>query len=169
MSLDTAYAAETRVPGIFLGLILPASLAAPFVLGRLSTRAIITRNWGTDDTVICISWILSIAGVILGSLLTKYGFGHHTMFFKVSWIAPTGKLTFLGGILFQTVVCFTKLGMCLSYLRIFEDRRSRVLLLSIMAFLVASGITTVCMIVFRCSPVSAQWMPQLGSCMQHSC
>lgn len=90
------------------------------------------------------------------------------MFFKVSWIAPTGKLTFLGGILFQTVVCFTKLGMCLSYLRIFEDRRSRVLLLSIMAFLVASAITTVCMIVFRCSPVSAQWMPQLGSCMQTS-
>jgi hypothetical protein len=88
------------------------------------------------------------------------------MFMKPEWVAPTEKLSFIGSILFQLVVCLTKLGMCLSYLRIFEDRRSRVLLNLIMAFLTASGITTVLLIVFSCSPVAALWMPQLGSYMK---
>ncbi|KAH9209572.1 hypothetical protein DL95DRAFT_261751, partial [Leptodontidium sp. 2 PMI_412] len=155
---------ESRVPGILIGLIVPTVTVAVFVVGRLYTRAIITKNWGADDTLIAIAWAISIAGTIMGSLLTKYDFGHHTMFIRPESIEPGAKLAFAGALLFQIVVCLSKLGMCSSYMRVFQDRRSKIFLYSIMAFLIASTIAIMFMIIFKCNPVAAAWIQQLGKC-----
>jgi hypothetical protein len=49
--------AQTRVPEVLYGSIIPFGLATIFVLARLYSRLILTRSWGQDDAWISISWV----------------------------------------------------------------------------------------------------------------
>ncbi|KAF4628888.1 hypothetical protein G7Y89_g9255 [Cudoniella acicularis] len=157
MSTDAAFAAESRVPQVLAGAIIPTALASIFAIARLYTRSIVTRNWGADDTCIAIAWISSIGLAISNCIFTQYGTGHHTIIPNPANIIPTLKLAFASQLLYQFTLAITKVGICLFYLRIFQDRVSKILVYLITGFVVLTFLPLELGVVFRCSPVSDAW------------
>ncbi|KAH6665666.1 hypothetical protein B0J14DRAFT_209952 [Halenospora varia] len=157
MSTNQALAAESRVPQVIAGTIVPTFLGSIFVVARLYTRAIITRNWGLDDTFIAIAFIFSIGLAAGNCLLTRFGVGHHSIFSSVDDIISILKLAFASQLIYQFVLAVTKVGICLFYLRIFNDRTSKLSVYGLIAFVVLTFLPVQFAVVFRCHPVSDAW------------
>ncbi|KUJ17544.1 uncharacterized protein LY89DRAFT_584744, partial [Mollisia scopiformis] len=147
----------SRVPQILAGILLPTLFASIFVVARLYTRFIITRNWGNDDTLITIAWVTSLGLAVTNALLIPFGGGHHAIFQKPSQITPTLKIAFIGRLIYQFVLCLTKLGICLFYLRVFQDKASKRQVYMIAAFTIISALVIEIEFVFQCNPVSDAW------------
>ena len=166
------------------GTLVPSILGSIFVIARLYTRGVITRNWGTDDTLILIAWVCSphetlmrrltgcqitgIAMSITHILFTCYGMGHHEQFNPPSDIIPTMKLAYSSRLIYQLVLFFTKLGLCFFYLRIFQDRKSKHLIYTIVAFLVITFIPIELIVIFQCRPVYGAWSLQPAKCIDNN-
>ncbi|CZR67374.1 related to integral membrane protein [Phialocephala subalpina] len=157
MSSIDGSANPSRVPQILAGTIIPILLASVFVVGRLYTRYIITKNWGNDDTLITIAWISSLGLAVTNILFVPFGAGHHQIFQKESQIVPTLKLAFIGRLIYQFVLCLTKLGICVFYLRVFQDKTSKYIVYIIVAFVTVSALVIELVFIFQCSPVSDAW------------
>ncbi|KAF8853463.1 hypothetical protein BDZ45DRAFT_560611, partial [Acephala macrosclerotiorum] len=155
----------SRVPQILAGTIIPILIASVFVVARLYTRFIITRNWGNDDTLITIAWITSLGLAVANVLFVPFGgAGHHQIFQKESQIVPAFKLAFISRFIYQVVLCLTKLGICVFYLRIFQDKLSKQFVYAMMAFTAVSTLIIEFVFVFQCSPVSDAWAIVNSNC-----
>jgi len=102
---------DSRVSEVLLGTIITTLLASIFVVVRLYTRTCITGNWGWDDTLITIAWVISesfftppsilktnyissLGLTVRSCLFTEFGTGHHQVFATISDIVPSMKLAF---------------------------------------------------------------------------
>ncbi|PMD45693.1 hypothetical protein L207DRAFT_562804 [Hyaloscypha variabilis F] len=150
---DPQYAAESRIPQILVGSIIPSVLATIFVLARLYSRAILTRSWGTDDIWVTVSWIAGLAIAILNCTYTKFGSGRHQIFQTTEEFANETLLAYFSRILYQTVLGTTKIGVCCLYLRVFTDRRSMVIIYALMAFITLFSVPLVIYVTVHCIPI----------------
>ncbi|KAH7324041.1 hypothetical protein BKA65DRAFT_79297 [Rhexocercosporidium sp. MPI-PUGE-AT-0058] len=76
------------------------------------------------------------------------------------------KLAFANRIVFQFVICTTKLGICVFYLRLFPDRGSRRFLYALFAIVAALALAMEFTIIFSCSPISDAWSLGTRNCIQ---
>jgi hypothetical protein len=97
--------------------------------------------------------------------MTSLGFGHHEIFINPSKIVPSLLMTFIVRLTYQFVLFLVKLGMCVFYLRVFQDRTSRVLIYSIIGFLVGTFIPVQLLTIFMCTPVAGAWSVDSPQCM----
>ncbi len=79
-------------------------------------------------------------------------------------IIATMKLAFASRVMYQFVLCTTKLGICSFYLRIFQDRPSRVVVYALLGFILISAVAIEFSFILSCKPVSGAWT--LG---EHNC
>ncbi|TGO27937.1 hypothetical protein BPAE_0034g00160 [Botrytis paeoniae] len=148
---------DTRVYLLLVGTIVPTALGTLFVAGRLYTRGVITRNWGWDDFCIVISWILTILVAVNNALFCSYGGGHHVELQTPSDLKPFFILAFISRILYQVSLMMVRVAICLVYSRIFQDRLSRTIVYSLLAFQIVSTIPLTLIVVFQCDPIVSQW------------
>ena len=170
-------ASESRVAGVLAGTIVPTIFSTLFVLARLYTRSIITKNWGSDDTLITISWVrytaslsrtkltihqfASLGLAVLDCLFVKFGTGHHSSLQTLPDIRAILKLAFASRVVYQFVICTTKLGICTFYLRVFQDKRSKMLIFLLLGFIMITALVVELAFIFACKPVSGAWaIPQ---------
>src|ERR1700759_5171272 len=76
---------------------------------------------------------------------------------------PHYKIQYATGILYYMVLPITKLSICILYQHIVEvDKTSRLLIKSLMVYLVVTGLGLTAYITCECIPVSAYWKDQFG-------
>lgn len=90
-------------------------------------------------------------------LFVPFGLGRHVIYNNPALIIPSLKVAFVGRIVYQLVLCFTKLGICLFYLRVFQDKRSKYIVYIIAAFTIISTLIIEVVFIFQCNPVSDAW------------
>jgi hypothetical protein len=69
------------------------------------------------------------------------------------------KLAFASRIVYQFVLCVTKLSICTFYLPVFQDKRSKLIVYLILAFITIPFLVIEITFVFSCRPVSDAWNP----------
>ncbi|KAF7896246.1 hypothetical protein EAF00_006260 [Botryotinia globosa] len=148
---------DTRVHVLLVGTIVPTALGTLFVAGRLYTRGVITRNWGWDDFCILMAWILTIFVAVTNALFCNYGGGRHVELQTPSDLKPFFVLAFVSRILYQVSLMMVRVAICLVYSRIFQDRQSKIIVYSLLAFQIATTIPLTLIVVFQCDPIVSQW------------
>jgi hypothetical protein len=98
--------------------------------------------------------VASLGLAAANGLLTRFGGGHHQVFQTPADIVPTLKLAFLGRLMYQFALCLTKVGICVFYLRVFQDRQSKRLVYAITGFVLLSGVIIEFIFIFSCIPVA---------------
>ncbi|KAF2501020.1 hypothetical protein BU16DRAFT_555526 [Lophium mytilinum] len=152
---------ETRVALILGCLLAFTSLMLLFIAGRLYTRSSVIGRWGLDDWLIIGATIFVVIETVLGCVDTRYGAGHHSEDFKPEWTLPYGKIGFASGILFSTCISLPKLSLCVTYLRIFPSKPSRIFCQSAIAYIICFIISTTIVQLFACRPIAAAWNPTI--------
>lgn len=66
---------------------------------------------------------------------------------------------------FQFVICTTKLGICAFYLRLFRDKWSRWFLYALLAIVAALSLSMELTIIFSCKPISDAWSLGKRNCI----
>ncbi|KAK6604834.1 integral membrane protein [Botrytis cinerea] len=136
---------------------IPTVLGTVFVAGRLYTRGVITRNWGWDDFCIVIAWFLTVCVAVTNALFCNYGGGRHVELQTPSDLKPFFILAFASRILYQVSLMMVRVAICLVYSRIFQDRLSKIIVYSLLAFQIVSTIPLTLIVVFQCDPIASQW------------
>ncbi|KAH8776000.1 hypothetical protein F5882DRAFT_162477 [Hyaloscypha sp. PMI_1271] len=157
MSSHDVLASESRVLGVLIGTIVPTICSTIFVLARLYTRSIITKSWGWDDTLITVSWLASLCLAVLDCLFVKFGSGRHSFLQTLPDVIATLKLAFISRIIYQFVICITKLGICTFYMRVFQDKQSKRVIYSLLGFIAITALIIELAFLFSCKPVSGAW------------
>lgn len=75
------------------------------------------------------------------------------------------KLAFASRVVYQFVLCTTKLGICSFYLRIFQDRHSKITVYALIGFILVSALAIEFTFIFSCKPVSGAWTLGEQNCL----
>ncbi|CAD6449814.1 4d642ed2-10fc-40f2-8b96-55540c1f1254 [Sclerotinia trifoliorum] len=161
MSSNDAYLQESRVQWLLVGTILPAALGTMFVVGHLYTRAIITKILGWDDFCLVTAWILVIFQTVGASLSCDYGGGRHVELQRHDDLKPLVILAFVSRLLYQLGLMMVRIAMCLLYLRIFQDKTSKIIIYLLILFQLIATIPATLALVFQCDPIISQWDPNV--------
>ncbi|KAN0099524.1 hypothetical protein V8E51_013299 [Hyaloscypha variabilis] len=147
MSSNDVLSSESRVAGVLAGTIVPTVFSAIFVLARLMS--------------LTINQFASLGLAVLDALFVKFGTGHHSSLQTLPDVRATLKLAFASRVVYQFVICTTKLGICTFYLRVFQDKRSKMLIYSLLGFIIITALVIELAFIFACKPVSGAWaIPQ---------
>ncbi|KAK2623783.1 hypothetical protein QTJ16_006964 [Diplocarpon rosae] len=165
MASNDLSASESRVPGVLAGSIVPTIIGSAFVVARLYTRKFHLSTWGADDTLISISWLVSIGLAVINGMSVVYGSGRRQVFQSVSEMIATMKLAFVSRVVYQFVLCTMKLGICFFYLRVFQDRTSKITVYIMLGFILVSALATEFTTIFSCKPVSGAWKSGEQNCL----
>ncbi|KIN03215.1 hypothetical protein OIDMADRAFT_95408, partial [Oidiodendron maius Zn] len=149
--------AQTRVPEVLWGSIIPFGVATIFVIARVYSRLILIRSWGQDDTWISISWVGAIVLTILNCLFTLYGTGRHITVQKPQWVTPSLKVSYCVRLVYLFVLATTKIGVLALYQRVFDDRKTRNIIRGMMAAVVLYTTPVILMYLFQCRPIYGVW------------
>jgi hypothetical protein len=150
--------------------IIPAIVASIPVLARFYSRVFIMNNWGHDDSWIFLSWVRwnsssslcicsyfkvigSVALTTLNGILTARATGTQLTAPTSEDLVLTMRLGFASRELYQVCIGTTKLGICAFYLRIFQDRVSKVIIRSTMGFIALFTFALSIGIIFQCRPI----------------
>jgi hypothetical protein len=108
-----------------------------------------------------INQFASLALAVLDALFVKFGTGHHSSLQTLPDVRATLKLAFASRLVYQFVICTTKLGICTFYLRVFQDKRSKMLIYLLLGFIIITALVIELAFIFACKPVSGAWaIPQ---------
>lgn len=155
---------------------MPTIIGTTFVFCRFYTRAIISRAWGADDTIIVIAWVsrppsidilksltdcytqvLSIVLAALNLVSVKYGAGRHQEWASLSQALSASKFGIVSILVYQVVGSVTKVGISAFYLRVFQDRTSKILCYGMIGVVFLYTIPLELVVVLSCKPVEALW------------
>jgi hypothetical protein len=89
----------------------------------------------------------------VSTLSTQYGSGHHLADVPPSDFEPNLQLTFSTAILYLTTLAFTKISICLFYLRLFTDRLSRNVVITTIIWIVVYTTPFLVTWIFQCDPI----------------
>ncbi|GKZ17729.1 hypothetical protein AbraIFM66951_010865 [Aspergillus brasiliensis] len=144
---------------------LPVALIALSV--RTWTRVVVVRSVSWDDYLMIFAAILStvMTGVTLKML--DFGLGKHMWDVPLEYFTPWFlKFNVIAAIIYCAGTGFTKVSVCLFYLRIFPSRGFRFAVWSIVFVAVGYNVASVLANVFSCTPIAAAWDLTLPShCM----
>jgi hypothetical protein len=169
--------AQSRVPEVLCGSIIPFLIATLFVIARFYSRLILTRSWAQDDAWILVSWVRLLPSrlpaasrsltpqvqlgcliqTILNCLFTHYGTGRHMTVWKPEYTTPSLLLSYSVRAVYQVVLGTTKIAVLMLYMRVFADKKSRYIFWGMTAFVVLYTIPLLMMFLFQCRPISSYW------------
>ncbi|TGO27199.1 hypothetical protein BPAE_0046g00620 [Botrytis paeoniae] len=131
-----------------------ACLSFFFVSARLGTRVFL-QKLEIDDWFILPALLMALAMAVTFNMEAKNGFGLHT-----SWF-------FAAQLLYKIASCFTKISVCLFYLRIFPSKNFRIATFVTIGIVIIYSIAAVSATIWSCNPIEKSWNKALsGSCIQ---
>ncbi|KAI9847287.1 MAG: hypothetical protein M1837_002874 [Sclerophora amabilis] len=142
------------------------ALSITFLLGRMLTRAFITRSLGWDDYTCVIATATAIAMSIVALDQTNYGYGRHSWDINMltwveSWIQAQVKISVIWFLLYQIAMGLVKVSILLLYLRLIpkDTRKTRIAVYWVLAFTVATSVASELLLLFSCWPVRKLFDP----------
>jgi hypothetical protein len=94
---------------------------------------------------------------ITSALSTRYGNGRHFEVVPLNKFEPGLKLVYVSRLLYLFVITACKYAFCASYLRIFRERRNRIIILCLTGFITLYTIPIFFATAFPCIPPSRFW------------
>ncbi|RDW67417.1 CFEM domain-containing protein [Aspergillus mulundensis] len=137
---------------MYVGIVISAIVVSLRVAGRL-----IASSFGWDDAVSLLSMGTVIAVTVVGLLNAHYGLGKDLWFIPFNDITTILHLYYTIEALYVASIALSKMSMLLLYLRLFPDKRLRLILKLILAFTTAWGIAILFANIFACQPISYFW------------
>lgn len=107
--------------------------------------------------LISVKVVGSIALTTLNGILTARNTGRPTISQTPEDVVMTMRLGFASRELYQVCIGTTKLGLCCFYLRIFQDRVSKLLNWALMGFIATFTLALSLGIVFQCKPIEGKY------------
>ena len=108
--------------------------------------------------------LASLGLAVVDCFFVKFGTGHHSFLQTLLDALAILKLAFASRLIYQFVICTTKLGICTFYLRVFQDKRtggSKMLIYSLLGFIIITALVIELAFILACKPVSGAWaIPQ---------
>ncbi|GAQ35202.1 uncharacterized protein BO87DRAFT_408151 [Aspergillus neoniger CBS 115656] len=135
---------------------LPMALIALIV--RTWTRVVVVRSVSWDDYLMIFAAIFStvMTGVTLKML--DFGLGKHMWDVPLDHLTPWFlKFNVVAAIIYCAGTGFTKVSVCVFYLRIFPSHGFRLAVWSIVFIAVGYNVASVLANVFSCTPIAAAW------------
>ncbi|RDW88470.1 hypothetical protein BP6252_00502 [Coleophoma cylindrospora] len=157
------FTGPSRAPQILAGNIIPMVVATVFTFARIWSRAVILKVWGLDDTMVVIAWIFALALIVANCIGTAFGQGHHAVDVPDDAAIPLGIISYTTSIFYTMALSLTKISICLFYLRLFTDRRSKYLIWGTMTTVLAYTIPCIFLTIFACTPVAGSWDASLNA------
>ena len=113
------------------------------------------------NLILTFGQVLALALTAVNCELVKYGTGRHLQFVLLDKHVFAMRLifAFISRILFQAVLGATKIGTCELYLRVFQDKTSKIIVRCIEGFIGLYTIALLCDIFFRCTHIPDAWLP----------
>lgn len=144
-------------------------VSAVFVLMRLCTRFILSRNAGWDDLFIIGAMVLSVGLSVCTWMEVKFGFGRHADTLSAAQDESANKALFVSIAFYGTAMFCTKFSILLQYLRIFPHTGFRKACYVLMFVVFAYASWCFWSAIFFCKPVSAFWQGGIakGQCLNH--
>ncbi|OOF95300.1 hypothetical protein ASPCADRAFT_207784 [Aspergillus carbonarius ITEM 5010] len=141
------------------------------LLVRIYTRVVIVRKWYLDDVVIGVSWIF--AAVTQSILLYGYthaGLGVHEWDLETPVYNKTLQILLAGSLTYVPALGLSKISLIILYYRLSDmQRKWRITLWSVTAFVVSYMVILECCFLFTCRPVYKAWHPWVeGHCMSRA-
>jgi hypothetical protein len=90
-------------------------------------------------------------------MFTRYGSGRHQSTLPLKNIVPQLQLALAQRLTYQIVVGTTKISLCFFYLRVFTDRKAKMISYAIMIFVSCYTIALFFVSLLGCVPVSDIW------------
>ncbi|KAG5983940.1 hypothetical protein E4U55_006647 [Claviceps digitariae] len=154
------------------------SIALCVVTGIIVVMRLVFKQWfsyqqklNLDDWVIMISVLVGLPCTILNTTgLTHNGLGKDAWTLRPSDLVEFARFFFVQQILYLFLMTSIKLSLICFYLKIFPNRRVRLLLWSTFAVNLAWGFACILVTVFQCAPIQAYWLRYLqregsGQCL----
>lgn len=89
---------------------------------------------------------------MLNCTFVLYGSGRHQYLQSQKDAAITTTLSYISRVVYQLVLGTTKIGICVMYLRVFQDRTSKIIVYSLMAFIAAFTLPLTIYVIIQCIP-----------------
>ncbi|KAF5613795.1 integral membrane protein PTH11 [Fusarium subglutinans] len=144
-------------------------IASIIVILRVFTRRYVVKSVLGADDYLCIAG-LCFSFIFLGITLTllNLGAGNHMWDIPVAEYVPKFWQTSIGATLtYAASISLAKLSVLSFYLRISPDRFVRRAVHVLMALVCSYTFVYICLVVFRCQPVSAGWDLTIeGKCIE---
>ncbi|KAI5782611.1 hypothetical protein EDC01DRAFT_220039 [Geopyxis carbonaria] len=146
---------------LVIGIIL-ITIAFIVVLMRLYVRWHILHNVGVDDWLMVLALIPAI-GLTTSTLIgTRYGWGKHIWDIEPGNSSSSLQISWISQLTFVFAMVPAKLSICFSYRRLSQKKSFSRVLLGTKVFIGTWGIAFLCVVVFRCWPISAYWTDVLN-------
>lgn len=149
---------ESIAHRVIIASVLGPVIAIPFCLLRLYTKQWILRQVGWDDYSIVIATILALGFSILTGYQTTNGLGYHI------WDVPADKFYNLmkigdiaGPIFYNLSTLFTKISLCLFYLRLSPFRSFRTAVYIVMVVSIIYSVLAAFGFAWVCQPIEKYW------------
>ncbi|PQM43874.1 hypothetical protein VE01_10770 [Pseudogymnoascus verrucosus] len=155
--------ASRKVPLIALHVFL-VLLALTFYGLRIYTRARILHSIGTDDWLMGVALLFSIALVINACISTKFGWAGHLSAIPYKNLSPILQNIWISELLFTLTTSLVKISILLFYLRLAVTPTWKRVIYGSIAFIVVWTIAFCSLIIFQCTPVSDYWDPISTNC-----
>ncbi|KAF7919079.1 uncharacterized protein EAE98_009399 [Botrytis deweyae] len=143
-----------------------ACLSLFFVSARLGTR-VFMQKLEIDDWFIVPALLMALAMAVTFNMEAKHGFGLHTSQVSKEHKIEALKWFFAAQLLYKIASCFTKISICLFYLRIFPSKNFRIATFVTIGIVIVYSIAAVSATIWSCNPIEKSWNKTLpGSCIQ---
>ncbi|RDL33267.1 uncharacterized protein BP5553_08706 [Venustampulla echinocandica] len=133
---------------------------------RLFTRIFIVKDIGFGDYFLVAAWVFSVGAASLTCLNTRFGLGIHLWNVPASTSPNWLKVNWAAIFFYYVVMMLVKMSLLTLYLRLSPNKRFRLWVWAIMAFVIASSIGAIFTNLFACKPLALVWNKSLpGSCI----
>lgn len=123
---------------------------------RMWARSISAGFWW-DDWVIFVTWIILVPWCINGIIMGYIGLGKHVWDISFTNLSRINKMYYWGEWTYLVIAAGYKIGILLFLLRIFPEKRFRVVVWCLIVFNAAWGVASVAMTIFQCWPIRKAW------------
>ncbi|KAJ9297322.1 hypothetical protein DTO271G3_4615 [Paecilomyces variotii] len=142
------------------------TLATVTVFCRFYTRLFLVRQMGSDDWIILVSLIFSLAFLGLFAGEVEYGMGIHIADIPPDILVKQMKCFWASVPIYQTSLISTKASILFQYRRVFPTQKIRIVCNIMIAVLALYGTWTVLTAWLNCVPVAKFWDDSIpGHCL----
>jgi hypothetical protein len=150
------------------GILVPEIVCSFIVIGRIYSRGVLIKNWGWDDTLIIIAWLLSLIVVTLVGVESHFGLGHKHKDIPLTYQAIAIKCSYFTIIIYQACLLVTKLSILFFYLRILKLRLQRILIWCTIGFVCSYGAILIPFSALVCNPITHRFpFAPYGKCFSY--
>ena len=110
------------------------------------TSGLLTNSWQ----------VVGMCITVLNCLFVNHGSGRHQDALSNEDSIKAARMSYAARILYQVVLGTTKIGLCAFYLRVFSDRKSKILIYGMMSFVVLFASPLVLYVIVACRPLTIE-------------